>query len=41
MPSGAMTTAAAYEDFAPYVKARLGELGVRDADLPDLCTRCS
>ena len=31
------TTAAAYADFAPYVRARLHELGVRDADLPDLC----
>jgi RNA polymerase sigma-70 factor, ECF subfamily len=31
------TTAAAYADFAPYVRARLWELGVRDADLPDLC----
>jgi RNA polymerase sigma-70 factor, ECF subfamily len=30
-------TAAAYEDFAPYVQARLREFGVRDADLPDLC----
>src|SRR3954463_5830727 len=30
-------TAAAYAHFAPYVRGRLAELGVRDADLPDLC----
>src|SRR3954463_7975027 len=30
-------TAAAYARFAPYVRRRLAELGVRDADLPDLC----
>jgi RNA polymerase sigma-70 factor, ECF subfamily len=30
-------TAAAYEVFAPYVRARLHELGVRNADLHDLC----
>jgi RNA polymerase sigma-70 factor, ECF subfamily len=30
-------TAAAYEHFAPYVRGKLAELGVRDADLPDLC----
>jgi len=30
-------TAAAYANFAPYVRGRLAALGVRDADLPDLC----
>ena len=30
-------TAIAYEHFAPYVRGKLAELGVRDADLPDLC----
>src|SRR4051794_14839987 len=30
-------TAVAYATFAPYVRGRLAELGVRDADLPDLC----
>src|SRR4051812_23240359 len=30
-------TAAAYASFAPYVRGRLAGLGVRDADLPDLC----
>jgi RNA polymerase sigma-70 factor, ECF subfamily len=29
--------AAAYADYAPFVRARLAELGVRDADLADLC----
>lgn len=27
----------AYRDFAPYVRRRLHQLGVRDADLPDQC----
>ena len=30
-------TAIAYEHFAPYVRGKLARLGVRDADLPDLC----
>ena len=30
-------TAIAYEYFAPYVRGKLATLGVRDADLPDLC----
>jgi RNA polymerase sigma-70 factor (ECF subfamily) len=30
-------TAIAYEHFAPYVRGKLAKLGVRDADLPDLC----
>src|SRR4051812_17333917 len=30
-------TAAAYAHFAPLVRRRLAKLGVRDADLPDLC----
>ena len=30
-------TAAAYAHFAPYVRRQLAELGIRDADLPDLC----
>src|SRR5436309_6819545 len=33
----AMTPASAYARFAPYVRRRLADLGVRDADLPDLC----
>jgi len=30
-------TAIAYEHFAPYVRGKLAKLGVREADLPDLC----
>jgi RNA polymerase sigma factor (sigma-70 family) len=30
-------TAAAYAHFAPYVRRQLAELGIRAADLPDLC----
>jgi RNA polymerase sigma-70 factor, ECF subfamily len=30
-------TAEAYAAFAPFVRERLAELGVREADLPDLC----
>jgi RNA polymerase sigma-70 factor, ECF subfamily len=32
-----MTPASTYVHFAPYVRRRLAGLGVRDADLPDLC----
>jgi RNA polymerase sigma factor (sigma-70 family) len=34
---GVRATSEAYRDFAPYVRRRLLELGVRDADLPDQC----
>ena len=39
MPQTRMSdiTAIAYEHFAPYVRGKLAKLGVRDADLPDLC----
>jgi RNA polymerase sigma-70 factor, ECF subfamily len=39
MPQTSMNeiTAIAYEHFAPYVRGKLAKLGVRDADLPDLC----
>jgi RNA polymerase sigma-70 factor (ECF subfamily) len=33
----AMTPSSTYARFAPYVRRRLAELGVREADLPDLC----
>jgi RNA polymerase sigma-70 factor (ECF subfamily) len=33
----AMTPASTYARFAPYVRRRLASLGVREADLPDLC----
>ena len=32
-----MTPASIYARFAPYVRRRLADLGVREADLPDLC----
>jgi RNA polymerase sigma-70 factor (ECF subfamily) len=32
-----MTPASTYARFAPYVRRRLADLGVREADLPDLC----
>src|SRR4051794_511463 len=32
-----MTPASTYARFAPFVRRRLADLGVRDADLPDLC----
>jgi len=32
-----MTPASTYARFAPYVRRQLAALGVRDADLPDLC----
>jgi RNA polymerase sigma-70 factor (ECF subfamily) len=32
-----MTPATTYARFAPYVRRRLADLGVREADLPDLC----
>jgi RNA polymerase sigma-70 factor (ECF subfamily) len=34
---GVNATSDAYRDFAPYVRRRLLQLGVRDADLPDQC----
>ena len=32
-----MTPASTYARFAPYVRRRLADFGVREADLPDLC----
>src|SRR6476469_4169474 len=32
-----MTPASTYARFAPFVRRRLADLGVREADLPDLC----
>jgi RNA polymerase sigma-70 factor (ECF subfamily) len=32
-----MTPSSTYARFAPYVRRRLAELGVREADVPDLC----
>ena len=32
-----LTPGSTYEQFAPYVQRHLARLGVRDADLPDLC----
>ena len=32
-----MTPTSTYARFAPFVRSRLAALGVREADLPDLC----